>query len=96
MTLIVLCNIKQSREKLREVRKKREMQVMVITGDSVTFVDSAFRTASVTSVSSSSASVSGVGVRCSNVAEEPVFGSDSSVSVGCSDSVSGVGARGLS
>lgn len=48
------------------------------------------------SLSSNSVSVSGVGVRCSNVVEEPVFGSDSSVSVGCSDSVSGVGARGLS
>lgn len=59
-------------------------------------MDSAIRVASATSVSSSSASVSGVGVRCSSVAEEPVFGSDSSVSVGCSDSVSGVGARGLS
>lgn len=48
------------------------------------------------SVSSNSASVSGVGVRCSKVADEPVFDSDNSVSVGCSDSVSGVGALGLS
>lgn len=51
---------------------------------------------SATSISSSSASVSGVGVRCSRVTEEPVFDSDSSVSVGCSDSVSGVGALALS
>lgn len=50
-----------------------------------------FKVTSATSLSSNSASVSGVGVRCSNV-----FGSDSSVSVGCSDSVSGVGARGFS
>lgn len=35
--------------------------------------------------------VSGVGVRCSSGVEvEPVFDSDNSVSVGCSDSVSGV------
>lgn len=52
--------------------------------------------ARVPSASSSSASVSGVGVRCSKVTEEPVFDSDSSVSVGCSDSVSGVGALGFS
>lgn len=55
-----------------------------------------FKVTSATSLSSNSASVSGVGVRCSNVAEQHVFGSDSSVSVGCSDSVSGVGARGFS
>lgn len=45
---------------------------------------------------STSVSVSGVGVRCSNVSEEQVFDSDISVSVGCSDSVSGVGTLGLS
>lgn len=91
-------NIFLRRERGREkfVKKREKCKVTVVTGDSATFVDSVFRTASATSVSSSSASVSGVGVRCSNVAEEPVFGSDSSVSVGCSDSVSGVGARGLS
>jgi len=47
----------------------------------------------VTSVSSNSVSVSGVGVRCSTI---EVFDSDNSVSVGCSDSVSGVDALGFS
>lgn len=59
-------------------------------------VDSVLTVVSVTSVSSNSVSVSGVGVLCSNVAEELIFGSDNSVSVGCSDSVSGDGTRGLS
>jgi len=47
-----------------------------------------------TSVSSNSVSVSGVGVRCSKTMG--VFDSDNSVSVGCSDSVSGVDALGFS
>lgn len=39
---------------------------------------------------SRSASVSGVGVRWLDVDDDAVFDSESSVSVGCSDSVSGV------